>query len=137
MSKIYSFSEFINESYKKDYGQKMTHEEFKSLKKGDKLLYRGMRWTVETPGEHAHKLTNAQGNTKLINFKMFNDGAAITEAKKNKIDQDGDGDMDFADAKIAAYTKGGIAKDKAVAMSRKFNKTGKAKKAKPAKSKKA
>ena len=44
------------------------------------------------------------------------------KAPKNKKDQDGDGDTDFADAKIAQYTKGGVDKKKAVAMSRKFNK---------------
>lgn len=41
---------------------------------------------------------------------------------KKKKDQDGDGDADFADAKIAQYTAGGVDKKKAVAMSRKFNK---------------
>jgi hypothetical protein len=47
-----------------------------------------------------------------------------THAKKSvkKKDQDGDGDTDFADAKIAQYTAGGINKKKAVVMSRKFNK---------------
>lgn len=39
-----------------------------------------------------------------------------------KKDQDGDGDSDFADAKIAQYTSGGVDKKKAIAMSRKFNK---------------
>lgn len=64
----------------------------------------------------------------IYSFKEF-----ITEAKKaaakakpkklakNK-DQDGDGDHDFADAKIAQYKAGGIDHQKAVKMSRKFNK---------------
>lgn len=73
--------------------------------------------------------------TKLYNFSQF-----ITEAKKQKAekkemppkkmvkkstkkkDQDGDGDQDFADAKIAQYTAGGMDKGKAMKMSRKFNK---------------
>ena len=44
------------------------------------------------------------------------------KTSKKKKDHDGDGDMDFADAKIAQYTAGGVDKKKAVAMSRKFNK---------------
>jgi hypothetical protein len=44
------------------------------------------------------------------------------KANKKKADKDGDGDTDFADAKIAQYTAGGVEKKKAVAMSRKFNK---------------
>jgi hypothetical protein len=44
------------------------------------------------------------------------------KANKKKADKDGDGDADFADAKIAQYTAGGVEKKKAVAMSRKFNK---------------
>lgn len=41
---------------------------------------------------------------------------------KKKVDQDGDGDSDFADAKTAQYIAGGINKSSAIAMSRKFNK---------------
>jgi hypothetical protein len=44
------------------------------------------------------------------------------KANKKKADKDGDGDTDFADAKIAQYTAGGVEKKKAVALSRKFNK---------------
>jgi hypothetical protein len=45
-------------------------------------------------------------------------------AKKatTKIDQDGDGDSDFADAKMAQYKAGGMDKKKAFKKSRKFNK---------------
>lgn len=48
--------------------------------------------------------------------------ATVKKKAAKKKDQDGDGDMDFADAKIAQYTAGGMDKGKAVAMSRKFNK---------------
>lgn len=54
--------------------------------------------------------------------KKKEEKAPAKKSTKKKKDQDGDGDMDFADAKIAQYTKGGVDKKKAVAMSRKFNK---------------
>jgi hypothetical protein len=41
---------------------------------------------------------------------------------KKKKDQDTDGDMDFADAKIAQYMAGGMSRQEAVKLSRKFNK---------------
>ena len=47
----------------------------------------------------------------------------ISEAKKKKVDQDGDGDTDFVDAKIAQYKKGGIPKDKAIKKAKLFAKT--------------
>jgi hypothetical protein len=43
-------------------------------------------------------------------------------ATSKKMDQDGDGDSDFADAKIAQYKAGGMDKKKAFNKSRKFNK---------------
>jgi len=54
----------------------------------------------------------------------FESFTSINEAKKakKKKDQDGDGDTDFADAKIAQYTAGGVPKKKAIVMSKKFNK---------------
>jgi DNA polymerase I-like protein with 3'-5' exonuclease and polymerase domains len=50
--------------------------------------------------------------------------APVKKKAGKKMDQDGDGDSDFADAKIAQYTAGGIDKAKAMSMSRKFNKSG-------------
>ena len=43
-------------------------------------------------------------------------------AAKKKVDQDGDGDTDFVDAKIAQYKKGGIPKDKAIQKGKMFAK---------------
>jgi hypothetical protein len=43
-------------------------------------------------------------------------------SEKKKVDQDGDGDMDFVDAKVAQYTKGGIPKSKAIAKAKMFAK---------------
>lgn len=47
--------------------------------------------------------------------------SAKKKSVKRKVDQDGDGDNDFADAKIAQYMRGGMPKGKAIAKSRKFN----------------
>jgi hypothetical protein len=40
--------------------------------------------------------------------------------EKKKIDQDGDGDTDFVDAKIAQYKAGGIPKEKAIKKAKMF-----------------
>lgn len=42
--------------------------------------------------------------------------------EKTKVDQDGDGDTDFVDAKIAQYQAGGIKKDIAIAKAKLFAK---------------
>ncbi|MFM7851241.1 MAG: hypothetical protein ACKO96_04820, partial [Flammeovirgaceae bacterium] len=42
--------------------------------------------------------------------------------EKKKVDQDGDGDTDFVDAKIAQYKKGGIPKEKAISKAKMFAK---------------
>jgi hypothetical protein len=44
----------------------------------------------------------------------------MTEEKK--VDQDGDGDTDFVDAKVAQYKAGGIRKDIAIAKAKLFAK---------------
>jgi hypothetical protein len=44
----------------------------------------------------------------------------LNEAKKK--DQDGDGDNDFADAKIAQYIAGGMSKEEAIKKAKRFNK---------------
>lgn len=42
--------------------------------------------------------------------------------EKKKIDQDGDGDTDFVDAKIAQYKKGGMPKSQAISKAKVFAK---------------
>jgi hypothetical protein len=42
--------------------------------------------------------------------------------EKKKIDQDGDGNTDFVDAKVAQYKAGGIPKDKAIKKAKMFAK---------------
>ena len=42
--------------------------------------------------------------------------------KKKKVDQDGDSDTDFIDAKVAQYQKGGMTKGQAIAKAKQFAK---------------
>jgi hypothetical protein len=63
-----------------------------------------------------------QMKTKEEMTKSKKKAAPAKKKAAKKKDQDGDGDMDFADAKVAQYAAGGMDKGKAVAMSRKFNK---------------
>lgn len=42
--------------------------------------------------------------------------------EKKKVDQDGDGDTDFVDAKVAQYKAGGIPKEKAIKKAKMFAK---------------
>lgn len=62
--------------------------------------------------------------TFVENFSSFSSAYNyVMESKKSKkIDQDGDGDTDFVDAKIAQYKAGGIPKDKAVKKAKAFAK---------------
>ena len=62
--------------------------------------------------------------TKPEGPKSKKKAAPIKKKAGKKMDHDGDGDSDFADAKIAQYTAGGVDKAKAMSMSRKFNKSG-------------
>lgn len=69
-------------------------------------------------GRHDHSMHSdpfAERDTFVKTFESY-----INEAKKK--DQDGDGDEDFADAKVAQYIAGGMTKEEAIKKSRKFNK---------------
>jgi hypothetical protein len=123
---VHTFESFVNESFKKHYGKEISVEEFKSIGTGDQVLYRGKRWNVVEANEYVLHLEDDDGRKKTVNRNQFKEYGAITEAKKPvkkkaKRDQDGDGDTDFADAKIAQYKAGGLSQEKAVKMSRKFN----------------
>ena len=63
----------------------------------------------------------AKKQTKMKDTPL-NKKATPKKKVANKKDQDGDGDADFADAKIAQYSAGGMDRKKAIMMSRKFNK---------------
>jgi hypothetical protein len=53
-------------------------------------------------------------------LKKLSFNSSIRE--KKKIDQDGDGDTDFVDAKVAQYKAGGIPKDQAIKKAKMFAK---------------
>lgn len=67
------------EDFKKNYSDKMTIEEFKKLKKGDKVLYMGSNYKIVEPGEHVIKVEDVKkpGVIKSLNFAMFNKSGAI------------------------------------------------------------
>jgi len=75
-------------------------------------------------------VNESKKNKKSVLDDLFGEEEVVKLPKKKpakkaaskKMDQDGDGDSDFADAKIAQYKAGGMDKKKAVAKSRKFNK---------------
>jgi hypothetical protein len=71
-------------------------------------------------------INDTMGENMAEDFMMASDDLlksyGVMESKK-KLDQDGDGDSDFIDAKIAKYKKGGIAKEPAIKKAKLFAKT--------------
>jgi hypothetical protein len=55
-------------------------------------------------------------------FEKFEKAFDNMPIKKKKVDQDGDGDTDFIDAKVAQYQKGGMTKGQAIAKAKQFAK---------------
>jgi len=71
-----SFNRIVEELTKK-YGAVITLENFKKLKKGQRVLYKGKPYTIEKPGEHSITLVSEDGKTKNINYNMFNKDSAM------------------------------------------------------------
>ena len=73
---VHTFESFnrIVESITKKYGATISLENFKKLKKGQKVVYKGTPYTIEKLGEHTITLTSEDGKTKTINYNMFNKG---------------------------------------------------------------
>lgn len=71
---VHTFESFtrIVESITKKYGAKISLENFKKLKKGQKVVYKGDPYIIKEPGEHTITLTSEDGKTKNINYNMFN-----------------------------------------------------------------
>ena len=55
-------------------------------------------------------------------FEKFEKAFDAMPIKKKKVDQDGDSDTDFIDAKVAQYQKGGLTKGQAIAKAKQFAK---------------
>ena len=55
-------------------------------------------------------------------FEKFEKAFDAMPIKKKKVDQDGDSDTDFIDAKVAQYQKGAMTKGQAIAKAKQFAK---------------
>jgi len=72
------------EEFTKRAGEKMTKKEFKNIKKGSKVLYLGFEHEVIDADGITVKLKDDAGKTYSINYNMFNQKGAITEADINE-----------------------------------------------------
>jgi len=77
MKHIQLFEDFI-----KNYGQKISHEEFEKLEPGKMVLYMGAQYEVIKNNKVTIVIKSPKrGDTLSINYSMFNHGGAITENK--------------------------------------------------------
>ena len=77
MKHIQLFEDFV-----KNYGQKISHEEFEKLEPGQTVLYMGAQYEVVKNNKVTIVLKSVKrGDTVNVNYSMFNHGGAITENK--------------------------------------------------------
>jgi hypothetical protein len=81
MKHIKLFEEFVNEAFKKEYGQKLTLAQFEKLKPGSEVLYRGAKFEIEENNGVTLVLKGERGNLS-VNFSMFNESGALLEAEE-------------------------------------------------------
>lgn len=75
---LLSFNDFIFEDFKKSYGKtEEDRKHFKSLKKGDKILYVGKKYKVVDKTDYTITIENEDGRSKTINFSQFSEDGAI------------------------------------------------------------
>lgn len=67
------------EGFVKKYGEKITLEQFKKIKKKTKIVYLGTPYTVVKNDDSVLHLKSESGHEKTVNLGMFNHGGAITE----------------------------------------------------------
>ena len=71
------------EAFIKQQGKEMTPEEFKNLKKGQEVKYRGTSYTITKPGPASIELkSNDSDNVINVNLGMFIQFGAITTPDK-------------------------------------------------------
>jgi hypothetical protein len=64
----------------KKYEEKMKMEDFKKLPKGSSVMYLGSKYSIENNDGFILSLKNLKtGDTKRVNFSMFNHGGALVE----------------------------------------------------------
>lgn len=66
------------EDFKKNYGKQIPLEDFKNIKKGSSVLYKGGKYTVEDTNGVTLKLKSSTGQVVSVNYSMFNQGGAIS-----------------------------------------------------------
>jgi hypothetical protein len=70
----------LYESFIKKYEEKMKMEDFKKLPKGSSVMYLGSKYSIENNDGFILSLKNLKtGDTKRVNFSMFNRGGALVE----------------------------------------------------------
>ena len=119
MKYIKLFEKFTAEA-KKSAGETISIEDFKNIKKGDKLLYMGSRFTVLSSDGYALKLKGEGGKVVNVNKAMFDtaghigedhDESVVTEAK-NTIGLAFKEEQDYLDfVEFIKDEKGSIKKD--------------------------
>lgn len=79
------------EEFAKNYGKAIKIEDFKNIKKGSTVLYKGSEYDVIESTGSILKLKNERGQMISVNFNMFNQGGAIrkedSEMKENLDEQ--------------------------------------------------
>lgn len=84
----------------------------------------GYKGEYKETGMSSKSLNNSMSDvhSMIKSFESFVFEKKQHKTKKKKKDQDMDGDSDFADAKIAQYMAGGLTRQEAIKLSRKFDK---------------
>lgn len=67
------------EAFVKGYGEKITPEQFKKIKRKSTVLYLGTPYTVVKNDEVVLHLKSESGHEKTVNLGMFNRAGAIVE----------------------------------------------------------
>jgi len=75
MKHLQTFEGFI-----KNYGQKMTLEDFEKIPVDSEIVYRGTRMTVTANNKTTITAKPKSGSPVMINLNMFNEFGAITES---------------------------------------------------------
>jgi hypothetical protein len=68
------------EGFLKHYGQRISMDEFKALKPGQKVKYIGSEFEVIEPGD-VLVLVDEEGNKITVNYNMFIQRGAITNGE--------------------------------------------------------
>ena len=82
MKHLPTFDTFINEGFKKPYGEKISLDGFKAIEVDSEILYAGSTYVViKNDGVtlHLKPAEGYSGKARKINFAMFNQAGAIRD----------------------------------------------------------